>query len=148
MEEKEPLAVDPLETMVMEGLEKFTYVNSLLSSEEKEQLQRIVLRNIDVFTWNHLDITGIDPMLTSHKLNVIPSAKLVRQKMRRFHLDCHQIIQTEEDNILRAGFIREVKCPEWLANVVVVPKKGGKWRVCVDYTNLNEACSKDSFPFP
>ena len=52
------------------------------------------------------------------------------------------------DNLLRAGFIIEVMYPEWLVNVVVVPKKGGKWRVCVDYTDLNEACSKDSFPLP
>ena len=47
------------------------------------------------------------------------------------------------DNILKVGFIREVKYPEWLANMVVVPKKGGKWRVCVDYT-----CPKDNFPLP
>ena len=47
---------------------------------------------------------------------------------------------------MKAGFIREVKYPEWLANVVVVPKKGGKWRVCVDYTDLNDAYPKDSFP--
>ena len=49
-------------------------------------------------------------------------------------------------NLLRAGFIKEVKYPEWLANVVVVPKKGGKWRVCIDYIDLNEAFLKDSFP--
>ena len=41
-----------------------------------------------------------------------------------------------------------MKYPKWLANVVVAPKKGGKWRVCVDYIDLNEACSKDSFPLP
>ena len=93
-------------------------------------------------------MTVIDPMLTSHKLNVIPSAKSVRQKVRRCHPDHHRIIQTEVDNLLRAGFMREVKYPEWLTNVVVVPKKGGKWRVCVDYTDLNEAFSKDSFPLP
>ena len=52
------------------------------------------------------------------------------------------------DNLLKAGLIREVKYPEWLANVVVVPKKGGKWRVCVDYTDLNDACPKDIFPLP
>ena len=68
----------------------------------------------------------INPTVATHKLNIIPAAKLVRQKMRRFHLDRHQIIQTEVDNLLRAGFIREVKYPDWLANVVVVPKKGGK----------------------
>ena len=50
------------------------------------------------------------------------------------------------DNLLRAGFIREVKYLEWLANVVLVPKKEGNWRVCVDYKDLNEACPKDSFP--
>ena len=52
------------------------------------------------------------------------------------------------DNLLEAGFIREIKYPEWLANVVEVPKKGGKWRVCVDYTDLNEAYPKDNFPLP
>ena len=66
--------------------------------------------------------------------------------MRCFHPDHHQIIQTDVDNLLKAGFIRKIKYPEWLANVVVVPKKGGKWRVCVDYMDLNEACPKDSFP--
>ena len=87
-------------------------------------------------------------MLASHKLNVIPSTKPARQKVRRFHLDRHHIIQTEVDNLLKVGFIKEVKYPEWLANVVVVPKKGSKWRVCMDYTDLNEACSKESFPLP
>ena len=103
-------------------------------------------RNINVLAWNHSYMTRIDPMLASHKLNVLPSTKPVRHKVRCFHPDRHQIIQTEVDNLLRAGFIREVKYPEWFANVVVVPKKGGKWRVCMDYTDLNEACPKDSFP--
>ena len=54
----------------------------------------------------------------------------------------------EVDNLLRVGFIREVKYPQWLANVVVVLKKGSKWQVCVAYTDLNKACPKDSFPLP
>ena len=89
-------------------------------------------------------MAGINPTLASHKLNIIATVKPVRQKIRRFHQDRHQVIQTEVDNLLSIGFIGEVKYPEWLANVVVVPKKGGKWRVCVDYTDLNEACLKDS----
>ena len=90
----------------------------------------------------------INLIVASHKLNIIPTARLIRQKVRRFHSDHHQIIQTEVDNLLRAGFITKVKYPEWLANVVVVPKKRGKFRVCVDYTDLNEACPKDKFPLP
>ena len=47
-----------------------------------------------------------------------------------------------------ARVIREIFFPEWLANTVVVKKKNGKWRVCVDFTNLNWACPKDSFLMP
>ena len=93
-------------------------------------------------------MVGISPVVASHKLNVFPTAKQVRQRVRWFHLDRHQIIRTGVDNLLATGFIREVKYPEWLANVVVVPKKCGKWHVCVDYTDLNEAFPKDSFPLP
>ena len=87
-------------------------------------------------------------MHDSHKLNVVSSARPIRQRVRCSHPDCYQVIQAEVDNLLKAGFIREVKYPEWLANVVVVPKKGGKWRVCVDYTDLNDTCPKDNFPLP
>ena len=91
---------------------------------------------------------GISPTHASHRLNVAPSAKPIGQKVRRFHPDRHLVIQTEVDNLLLNGFIRQVKYPEWLANMAVVPKKGNKWRVCVDYTDLNDACPKDSFPLP
>ena len=49
---------------------------------------------------------------------------------------------------MATGFIREVHHPEWLANPVLVRKKSGKWRMCVDYTGLNKACPKDPFPLP
>ena len=49
---------------------------------------------------------------------------------------------------MAAGFIREVYYPEWLANVVLVKKANGKWRMCVDFTDLNKTCPKDSFPLP
>ena len=78
MEEKDSLAMDPLETVALDGLEKFTYVSALLYGEEKELLQRVLLGNINVFTSNHLDMTRIDSTLASHKLNVIPSVKPVR----------------------------------------------------------------------
>ena len=49
---------------------------------------------------------------------------------------------------MATGFIKEVKYLDWLANMVVIPKKDGKWQVCVDYTNLNDDCLKNSFPLP
>ena len=47
-----------------------------------------------------------------------------------------------------AKFIREVYYPNWSANVVMVNKANGKWRMCVDFTNLNKTCPKDSYPLP
>uniref|UniRef100_A0A2N9IZX2 RNA-directed DNA polymerase n=1 Tax=Fagus sylvatica TaxID=28930 RepID=A0A2N9IZX2_FAGSY len=57
-------------------------------------------------------------------------------------------VMAEVDKLLTAGFIREVYYPEWLANVVMVKKPNGKWRMCVDFTDLNKACPKDSYPLP
>ena len=68
-------------------------------------------------------MVGINPTVASYKLNIIPTARPDRQKVRRLLLDRHQIIQKEVDNLLKVSFIREVKYPEWLANVVVVQKK-------------------------
>ena len=69
---------------------------------------------------------GIHPSITSHKLNVLPTVRPIRQKVRRFHPNRQTIIRNEVDKLLEAGFIREVDYPDWLANVVVVPKKEGK----------------------
>ena len=66
---------------------------------------------------------GIHPSIVSHRVNVLPTARLVRQRVRRFHLDRQKIIRDEIDKLLEAGFIREVEYPDWLANVIVVPKK-------------------------
>ena len=142
------MAVDPLETVSLEGSDRCVFISTLLSAEEKARLCQVIQFNADVFAWTHADMPGISPVHASHKLNVSPSAKLVRQKVRRFHPKRHSIIHTEDENLLHNGFIRAVKHLEWLANVVVVPKKGNKWRVCVDYMDLNDACPKDSFPLP
>ena len=93
-------------------------------------------------------MTGIDPQISLHRLNVDPKHKPVRQKRRKFGTDRNQIIQEEVQKLLAIKSIREVTYPEWLANVVVVAKKNGKHRVCVDFTDLNKACPKDFFPLP
>ena len=46
---------------------------------------------------------------------------------------------------MEAGFIRKVFYPEWLTNIVMVKKNSGKWRMCVDFIDLNKACPKDSY---
>ena len=78
MEDRERLVVGPLESISLVELDKSTYVSSLLSSAEKEQIQQVLLHNMDVFAWTHSDMAGINPIHASHKLNVIPSARPIR----------------------------------------------------------------------
>jgi hypothetical protein len=56
--------------------------------------------------------------------------------------------KVEVHRLLEANFIEPVAYPTWLANVVMVQKKSGKWRMCIDFTSLNKACPKDNFPLP
>ncbi|CAA7016767.1 unnamed protein product [Microthlaspi erraticum] len=85
---------------------------------------------------------------TAHELNVDPTFKPIKQKRRKLGHDRAQAVNDEVERLSKAGSIVEVRYPEWLANPVVVKKKNGKWRVCVDFTDLNKACPKDSYPLP
>ena len=91
---------------------------------------------------------GVDPSVIVHRLNVNPTSSPIRQKKRVFAQEWDKAIAEEVRKLLEAGFIREVYYLDWLANVVMVKKSNGKWRMCVDFTNLNRACPKDSYPLP
>ena len=91
---------------------------------------------------------GIDPSVIVHKLNVNPASSPIQQKKRVFALERDKAIAEKVRKLLEVGFIQEVYYPDWLANVVMVKKANGKWRMCVDFTNLNRACPKDSYPLP
>ena len=72
----------------------------------------------------------------------------MKQKARRQSIEKQAFIVQETRKLEAADVIREVRYPEWLANPVVVPKKGGKEPMCIDFTNLNKACHQDPFPLP
>ena len=93
-------------------------------------------------------MTGINPELITYQLHVNPDYPRVWKKRRKFDPERNQIIDEEVQKLLQNGAIKKVQFPEWLANVVVVRKKNGKRRVCIDFTDLNKAFPKDSFPLP
>ena len=93
-------------------------------------------------------MSDIPREVTEHTLKVHSSSKLVKQRLHRFDEGKRRTIGEEITKILAARFFKEVHPPEWLANPILVRKKSGKWRMCVDYTGLNKACPKDPFPLP
>lgn len=68
------------------------------------------------------------------------------QRRRKFNEEKRLIIRAETQKLLNVDHIKEIQYPEWLVNMVLVQKANEKWRMCVDFTNLNKACPKDSYP--
>ena len=133
--------------MVIRGdSEKFFQVGAQLPPQEKEELVEFLKRNINMYAWEAYDAPGIDPAFICHHLNVNPS--ITPKPPRRPSREHADAIRDEVMKLKRAGDIKEVFYPEWLANTVVVKKKNVKWRICVDFTDLNKACPKDPFPMP
>ena len=115
---------------------------------EKAELVKFLKPNIDVFAWNAYNISGIDPGWACHQLNISPKVVQRKQPPRRSSKDHVEAIRTEVNKLKQARAIKEIFYLEWLANTVVVKNKNRKWQVCVDFTNLNKVCPKDSFLIP
>ena len=140
-EELEPVSLD-------DDLKHLTYIGSKLTEDLKSLLTQFLRQNRDVFAWKQADMGGIDPTVITHRLNTSPSFKPVKQKRRSFAPERQKAINEEVGKLLQAGAIREVEYPEWLANVVLVKKANGMWRLYIDFTDINKACHQDSFPLP
>ena len=128
--------------------EKKVLMGTGILEDMEEKLLCFLKTRASTFAWKHEDMTGISKDVITQKLNVDVNCRPIHQKRRKFVLERNIIVQEEVNKLLKAGMIREVKFPRLLANMVVIEKKNGKWRVCVDYTDLNKACPKDPFPLP
>ena len=139
---------DLVKVTIGDDPKKFFQIVSQLPQQEKKELIEFLRQNIDVFTWNTYEAPGVDPKFIWHHLNVNPLVVPKKQPPRRPSKENAEAIREEVAKLKQTGAIKEVFYPEWLANTVVVKKKSRKWRVCVDFTDLNKACPKDPFPMP
>jgi hypothetical protein len=99
-------------------------------------------KNSDVFVWQTSYLTGVSRSIIEHWLQVNPYTKSEKQRLNKMSDEKGATTKSEVQRLLEAGFIREVQYPSWLANVVMVKKKNGKWRMCTDFTDLNKCCLK------
>ena len=138
--------VEKLEEITLDGsrLDRTIKIGTLASLTIHLALTTFLKANQDLFAWSHEDIPGINPSVMVHRLNVSPSFPSIRRKKWVFAQEQDQAIAKEVGKLQEAGLIREVYYSEWLANVVMVKKANGKWRICIDFTDLNKACPKDS----
>jgi hypothetical protein len=123
-------------------------LGSQLSDEQEKTLLRFLFNNKDVFAWIANYLCGVNRDVIEHSLNVDPSFRPRKQRLRKMSEDKAEGARNEVKRLLSAGVIREVTYPKWLANTVMVKKANGKWRMCIDFTDLNKSCPKDEFPLP
>ncbi|XP_074377256.1 uncharacterized protein LOC141718770 [Apium graveolens] len=135
-----PITLDSLD------MENVMFIGASLDKPLKGQLTTFLQKNNDVFAWTSTNMPRIDPNLITHRLNINPTRKAIRKKKRNYAPDRLEAIKQEFEKLLEAGFIEEVQFLEWLANPVMVKKDNGKWRMCIDFTDLNDACPKDCYP--
>ena len=139
---------DLVKVTIGDDLEKFFQIGSQLPQRERDELIKFLKQNIDIFAWNTYEAPRVDPEFICHHLNVNPLVAPKKQLPRGSSKEHAEAVREEIAKLKQAGAIKEVFYLEWLANMVVVKEKSGKWQVCVDFTDLNKACPEDPFPMP
>jgi hypothetical protein len=127
---------------------KTVIISEDLTSHDEERLISCLSKNKNVFAWSALDLVGVSRTIIEHSLGIDPSVRLKKQRLRKMSDEKTEAAKAEVHRLLEANFIEPVAYPMWLANIVMVQKKSGKWRMCIDFTSLNRACPKDNFPLP
>ncbi|KAA3486916.1 RNA-directed DNA polymerase (Reverse transcriptase), Ribonuclease H [Gossypium australe] len=121
---------------------------NLSGIQTKRDLIELLQEFIDVFAWLYQDMSGLSTDIVVHRPPIKEECKPVQQKLRMMRLDVLLKIKEEVKKQFNAGFLQVVKYSEWVANIVPVPKKDEKVRICVDYRDLNKASLKDNFLLP
>ena len=130
---------------ILPDVDRYFQIRASVGDRDKIETFLFLIQNVDVFA---LKVPKVDPEFIVHKLNVDPSFPPKKQKPRRLAKEHVKAVRQEVGRLKKVGAIKEIFFPEWMSNTVVVRKKNGKWRVCINFTNLNRACPKDPFPMP
>ena len=120
----------------------------VVDNPEKSEIIDLCQEYMDIFAWSYQDMPGLDPDIAAHRIPTYPHIEPKKQKLRRMSPEMSLKIKEEVLKQWEAGFLEVAKYPQWVANIVPVPKKDGRVRMCVDYRDLNKASPKDEFPLP
>ena len=141
--------IDKITDFIKDMLKGWVLSNlETMFTDVKTRLIDMLCKFIDIFSWSYHDMPGLDANIVVHRLPLKEEFPSVKQKLRRMRPDMSKKIKDEVQKQFDAGFLEVTSYPPWVANIVPVPKKDGKVRVCVDYHDLNRASPKEDLPLP
>ena len=127
---------------------KPAWIATDLDPEEEEILIAALKEYKDVFAWSYKDLKGVDPEICQHTIPMNDDAKPCKQRPYTYNDTFAKRIKEEIDKLMEAEFIYEIEHTSWVSPIVVVPKKNGKLRVCVNLKKVNAATIRDNYPLP
>ena len=119
-----------------------------LHPDEETSLIALLTEFRDVFAWSYVDMKGVPAEVVTHSIPMRTDARPIRQRPRPMNPNYAQQVKAEITKMLDAGIIYPIERTTWVSPIVVVPKKSGQIRICVDYRQVNEATIKDNYPVP
>ena len=123
-------------------------VGTGVSTNVRDELVALLWDYQDIFTWSYQDMPNLSPDIVQHRLPLNPEWSSIKQKLRRMKPGMSLKIKEEVKKQFDAGFLAIAWYLKWIANILPVPKKDGKVRMCTDYRDLNRASPKDNFSLP
>jgi len=126
---------------------QYIKINAQLAKEKIEELQMLLKEFKDAFTWTYKDLKNILPELAQHIIELDTSVPPAHQARYILNLN-YVVIKHDIDKLLIIGFIQLIEEATWLSTIVVVPKKNGKLRICVDFRKLNRVTKKRTLSLP
>jgi hypothetical protein len=125
-----------------------TFISKKLNPELREAMIILLRKYMDCFAWEYTEMPGLDRSIVEHRLPLKLGFRPFQQRTRQMKAEVLEEVKKEVEKMIEAGFIRVCRYAEWISNVVPVQKKDGRWRVCVDFRDLNRATPKDEYLMP
>lgn len=106
---------------------QITQIESSLSPEEEAEIIKILRENVDLLAWKLVDMPGIGPNIGCHHQALYPTIKPITQRKRKKEEENRRVVEDEVRKLMKVDFIKEIRYPTWLDNIIMVKKMLGKW---------------------
>jgi len=125
-----------------------TFISKKLDPNLRGPMIALLKEYPDCFAWDYTEMPGLDRSIIEHRLPLKKGFRPFQQRARQMKAEILEEVKKEIEKMLKAGFIRPCRYAEWISSIVPVEKKDGRWRVAIDFRDLNRATPKDEYPMP